>query len=158
MFIGSAKSKLDQKNRIKVPRKILKQIQRASNSKTMIITLGVKPCPLFLWTDEEWREVFKKWDAPWSITEAVEGEIGFYGLAEEVELDSSGRFLIPEILRPEIAGAIDLAFVGIKKKIGLFRDEDWKKFIEEHRKDIVQNVAKELDGRNGIPAGETDRA
>ncbi len=142
MFIGQCQSKLDAKFRIKIPKKILKQIQRVSTAETLHITLGLEKC-LFLFTVEGWLERERRMaDVPITAGARKFDRI-FFGNAEEVVPDSVGRFLIPEHLRRRFGDDKDLVFVGVKNRIEIWSAREWQAFNDDNEQDY-ESVAEEI--------------
>ncbi len=143
MFIGQSQSKLDSKNRIKIPKVILKQIEAASGSKNLHITLGLENC-LFIFTREGWEERERRMeDVPLNSRAARKFERLFFGNAQEVEPDSLSRFVIPEHLRHRVGDARELVFVGVKNRIEIWAAETWKAFNDDDEQDY-EAVAEEV--------------
>lgn len=142
MFTGQCQSKLDAAFRIKIPKKILKQIQRVSTSETLHITLGLEDC-LFLFTSEGWRERERRMDDQPITKGARKFDRIFFGNAEEVVPDSVGRVLIPEHLRRRFGEEKDLVFVGVKNRIEIWTARDWKSFNDDNEQDY-ESVAEEI--------------
>jgi len=142
-FIGQSQSKLDAKNRIKIPKVILKQILSASSSKKLHITLGLEKC-LFLFTEEAWREREQRMEnIPLNSRAARKFERLFFGNAREVEPDSLARFIIPDHLLHRIGDAKELVFVGVKNRIEIWAAEEWRKVNDDDEKDY-ESLAEDI--------------
>jgi MraZ protein len=93
MFIGEYKHTLDDKNRLSLPAKF-----RTAFGKKIIITRGLDRC-LSVYPIKEWN-VFTKKMSELSFGQSDSRAFGRFilGGAVEVELDKSGRILIPDFL------------------------------------------------------------
>ncbi len=143
MFNGISQNKLDQKNRVKIPTKILKQIQSVSTSKKIFITKGFEKC-LYLYTEERWREIFEKYqNTAMNSREQRFFDRFFFGLAESVDIDASGRLLIPDSLRGRLGDSKEVVFAGVRNRIEAWAPDRWQAFIEENEDDF-ENLASAL--------------
>lgn len=142
MVIGQSSSRLDAKNRIKIPKKILKQIRKDSKSENLFITIGLEKC-LFLFTEEGWHERERRMqDVSFNSQEARRYERVFFGSAEEVTPDALGRFIIPDHLRHRIGGEKELVFVGVKNRVEIWGLEEWKAISEENEQNYESFAEK----------------
>ena len=134
MFNGVGKGKLDQKCRVKVPKKILEQIRSVSSSRTLYVTLGFDGC-LFLFTEERWKQIYEKVQGGFLTNQLSRFfDRFFFGLGEKIEPDAAGRFVIPESLRGTIDGAEEVVFAGTRNRVEIWSAEAWESFLRENRK------------------------
>lgn len=132
MFNGISQNKLDQKNRVKIPTKILKQIQSSSTSKKLYITKGFENC-LFLYTEERWKEIYTKYQNTVMDSKDLRFfDRFFFGFAEAVDIDSSGRFLLPDPLRELLGDTRQIVFAGVRNRVEIWAPEQWRAFVEEN--------------------------
>lgn len=135
MFFGCCHSKLDDKNRVKVPKKVLNQLARESTSKSIYITFAVDEC-LFMFTEEGWQERRQRMkDTPMTKT-ARKFERVFFGNAEELVPDSMGRFVLPEHQREWLGNAREIVFLGVKNRFEIWSAADWRTFSSDSDDDF----------------------
>ncbi|MBI4050295.1 MAG: division/cell wall cluster transcriptional repressor MraZ [Candidatus Doudnabacteria bacterium] len=136
MFIGEYSLTVDEKGRLSIPVKF-----RSSLSRGAVVTRGLDSA-LFLYTAREWEILARKLSAlPISRTNTRAFSRLMLAGAMDLEMDKTGRVIIPDYLRQ---------FAGIKKRVvvaGLYnRLEIWdegrwatyKKQTEKQSTDIAE--------------------
>lgn len=119
MFIGQYQHNLEEKGRLSIPKKF-----RSHLAEGAILSQGLDGC-LFLYTKSAWESLITKLSQlPLTRTDARDfTRVISYG-ANEIEIDSLGRILIPDYLRTfaqlkgecVIAGALDRIEIWDKQK------------------------------------------
>jgi len=96
MITGEYRYSLDEKGRLMVPAKIRADI----TGNVLILTRGIEKC-LWLFSPEEWKSISGKLLASTSIFQEKTRLIQrrFIAPAQEVEIDRTGRIVIPSTLR-----------------------------------------------------------
>ena len=147
MLIGEYIHTIDEKNRVSMPVKFRKEL-----GKKIIITPGLGQC-LFIFTSKEWEKVSKKLsssDTDLSFLKADQRNFNRYmfGRAAEVEMDSIGRILIPEVLTERIGLKNSAAIVGVKDRVEVWNDKVWSQNQETIEKQ-AEALAEKLgdDGK-----------
>ncbi len=134
MLIGEYLHRLDPKRRVSIPAKMRKVF-----GDRLIVTRGLDQC-LFLYTESQWRVIASK------LSELSMGQTRtrqfvrmMLAGAEEVELDTLGRVLIPDHLA---------TYAGLKGEVvvtGVYtRAEIWAKDTWENYRTLVTERADEL--------------
>lgn len=120
MLIGEYIHSLDDKNRISLPVKFREKI-----GKKMVVAPGLDSC-LFIFTSKEWEKVSGKLGEN-SLGQADNRGFSRYmfGLAQEAELDSIGRILIPESLQKFAGLKGKVAVVGVQTRVELWNEKAW---------------------------------
>jgi MraZ protein len=140
MLIGEYRHTLDDKNRLSLPAKFRKEI-----GKKIIITRGLDRC-LFGYPMNEWKK-FSQQLASLSIGSA-EGR-GFtramLGGATEIDVDASGRILVPDHLKGYASLGSKVVVAGIHNRIELWNEEVWNKYTNGVEKDANQLAQKLAD-------------
>ena len=129
MLIGEYIHTIDEKNRISLPVKFRKEM-----GKKIIITPGLDQC-LFIFTTKEWEKVSTRLsssDSDLSFLKADQRSFNrnMFGRAAEVEIDSIGRILIPEILKNKINLKNSAVLVGVKDRVEVWNDKVWAQYSE----------------------------
>jgi MraZ protein len=125
MLIGEHTHTLDDKKRLSLPAKF-----RTALGKKVIITRGLDRC-LFVYSLKEWKEVTKKL-SELSLGSADGRAFSRFvlGGAVEVDLDASGRILIPEYL-VSFAGLVQrIVVAGVNNRVELWHEDLWRTYTE----------------------------
>lgn len=130
MFLGEYIHIFDPKNRISVPSKFRKDLGRV-----VVVTRGLDNC-LYLYPRKAWEKEARGYAAE------VNGGAARRGLARlflagssEIEVDRSGRVLIPEHLK-SFASIKDKAVIaGVADRIEIWEEGAWKKYTAAIERD-----------------------
>lgn len=137
MIIGEYTHSLDEKKRISLPAKFRKEI-----GKKVVITRGLDSC-LYLYPVKQWQRI---------VGEVEELGIGgrdkrklnryFIGGAQEIDVDSIGRILIPEHLRKfaDLKGKV--VFLGLTNRVEVWSEKRWETEQQHIEKDADQTAEK----------------
>ncbi len=145
MLIGEYIHTIDEKNRISLPVKFRKEM-----GKKIIITPGLDSC-LFLFTSIEWEKVATRLSSSSTDLSFLKADQrsfnrNMFGQASEVEVDSIGRILIPEILKNKIGLKNSAVLVGVKDRVEIWNEKTWSqvsKFAEKEAVGIAEKLASE---------------
>ncbi len=124
MLIGEYIHTIDEKNRVSLPSKFRKEM-----GKRIIITPGLDQC-LFIFTSKEWEKVATRLSSSETDLSFLKQDQrtfnrNMFGQAAEVEVDSIGRILIPEILKNKIGLRNSAVFVGVKDRVEVWNEKVW---------------------------------
>lgn len=127
MLIGEYRHTLDPKNRLAIPAKFRKELDRQ-----VVITRGFDNC-LFIYTLERWQEFAEKL-AGLPIGARDNRSIGRFMLAGAIEadIDAAGRVLIPDYLKQFAGLGESVVVAGMHTRIELWSSEKW----EEHTRAV----------------------
>jgi MraZ protein len=139
MLIGEYRHTLDDKNRLSLPAKFRKEM-----GKKIIITRGLDRC-LFVYPVREWKQFSEKL-AALSIgsTEGRGFSRAMLGGATEIDIDSSGRMLVPEHLKGYASLDTKVVVAGIHNRIELWNEEVWNTYtagVEDQANVLAQKLA-----------------
>ena len=125
MFRGLTSINLDTKGRMVMPTRYRDALAR--ESATVILTIDPEVTCLLLYPLKEWELIEKKIEALPSFNQATRRiQRLLIGHATEVDLDGSGRILLPPLLR-EYAGLDKrVMLVGQGKKFELWDESHWE--------------------------------
>ena len=137
MLIGEYIHTIDEKNRMSLPAKF-----RSEMGKKIIITPGLGQC-LFIFTLKEWAKVSKRLsnsDSDLSFLKADQRSFNrfMFGRAAEVELDTIGRILIPDVLKDRIKLKDKAVIVGVQDRVEVWNEDAWNKCEEGFEKEADQ--------------------
>ena len=142
MITGQYRNALDDKGRVLIPSKMRSEIP----GNTLIITAGIDRC-LWLFAPDEWSELsdqLMEAGSPLS-RKARLLQRRIIAPAQEVELDKTGRILIPASLK-ELAGLKkECILQGIKKYIEVWDVDEYNTYLKDNE-DEFQEAAEELGG------------
>lgn len=118
MFSGTSTLNLDSKGRLAIPAKHRALLSDESRAPVMV-TLNPQGC-LLIYPKSEWLPIYTQLR---KLTGA-QAEIArvMLGFAEEIELDSAGRILLPAKLRERARLDKEVALVGMGNKFELWDD------------------------------------
>lgn len=137
MFIGEYHQKVDDKGRIIIPSKFRDEL-----NENFIITRGLDNC-LYIYSNEEWKQVMKKYHELPNTKDARNFMRFFLSGAMEVNCDKQGRINISIPLIKYASLIKDCVVIGVNDRIEIWSLENWNKFIEENEEnlsDIADNL------------------
>lgn len=125
MLIGEYTHTQDDKKRISLPSKFRKEM-----GKKVVVTHGLDNC-LFMYTTKEWVKISEKLG---NLSMGQADSRGFNRImlagAQEIDVDSIGRILLPEFLR-EFAGLEAknrVVFAGVHSRVEVWDESRWKDY------------------------------
>ena len=141
MFIGEFNYKIDSKKRLAVPAKF-----RDDLDGKVVVTRGLDGC-LFLYTLEEWEKLAEKISSlPLSQSNARSFARVMLAGAMELEIDSSGRILLPDYLKEYADLEKEVTIAGVYNRMEIWDKDEWEDYKEEAESDVgdVAEGLKEL--------------
>ena len=125
MFLGTTSLTLDTKGRIAIPARYRAQLSELCGGRLVISYNPLDNC-LPIYPFDEWLECEKK-------MEAVEDEsVQFrkfqrmlYSYTTDVDMDSSGRILIPQASRDKVGLQKNVVLIGHGKKFEPWSEDNW---------------------------------
>lgn len=141
MLIGRFISKLTEKDRISIPKKLRNEL-----GDELVISRWYEKC-LVLVSSESWMKFQSRLKGKGGIITSPVRDIDRFvlGMSYEIKLDAQGRFIVPnELLRhAEIKG--EVVFLGLGDRVEIWSTENWQEFeskVEEKAYLAIENVAK----------------
>ncbi len=144
MFIGEFQHKLDGKGRMSIPAKF-----RAYLKNGAVVTRGLDNC-LTVYPMPEWEELANKLAAlPISNSNSRAFSRFMLSGASDVQLDKSGRILIPEYLRnfAHLKTKNLVVITGLQNRLEIWSVEEWNKYRKSTEKDSIK-IAEQLENLN----------
>jgi transcriptional regulator MraZ len=142
LLTGTYPRALDDKGRLALPKRLREQLKEPP-------VLFVTPGPdqsLWVYTETDLERLSAKFDeAPAADAEARVFRRLFFSQAESVDLDKTGRILIPERLAQFAALKKDVVLIGVRDHLELWDAARWQEFVDQHaaRFDTVAEKAFE---------------
>lgn len=138
MLIGEHKHTLDDKNRLSLPAKFRKEL-----GKKIVITRGLDKC-LFVYPMKEWDKVAQNLRES-STTQSDSRAFNRFllGGAVDIELDGSGRVLIPEVLKNFATLGTRVVVVGVNNRVELWNEDMWNAYtarVESQAESLAEKL------------------
>ncbi len=131
MLLGQYESKIGEKHQAGLPKKF-----REVLGEKLIVTKGFENC-LIIVSEENWKTLLEGTDGkPFTSKSTREMQRFLLGNANYIELDSKGRFVIPEYLRKFASIDSDIVFVGIQRFVEVWDKKKW----ELHQNELAKNI------------------
>ncbi|OGM59115.1 division/cell wall cluster transcriptional repressor MraZ [Candidatus Woesebacteria bacterium RIFCSPLOWO2_01_FULL_37_19] len=141
MLIGQYISKLTENKRLAVPKKFRDEL-----GEQMILTKWYEGC-LVLVSKHYWQDLIKRLIGKSQIVISPIRDIDRFILASayEVNLDSQGRFVVPESLIHYAKLEDDVVFIGLNDRVEIWSLSIWQKMeeiSEEKAYSAIEKIAK----------------
>lgn len=158
MFCGTSQHALDAKNRVFVPKRIQDGLTRTATGAIQgFLAPGEDRC-LYLFPVEGFQAAADELSTRvFTDEEARAAKRLFFGASTPVELDASGRILIPEDLRERVGLEKDVVVVGVDDRAELWPVQAWKSYREKHAAVLgkLNRVAEHGSGASQSPGPAT---
>ena len=129
LLTGTHARTLDDKNRLALPKRVRDQLGEPA---TLFVTPGPDQC-LWLYTQAELERLADKLDkAPATDAEARIFRRLYFAQTEAVELDGSGRVLLPDRLLQFAGLHHEVALIGVRDHLELWDGQRWRQYLETH--------------------------
>jgi len=138
MFIGEYNHNLDAKGRVAIPVKFRTALKGGA-----VVTRGVDNC-LTVYSADQWGNIAARLaDLPATNQNARAYTRLMLAGAMAVDIDRSGRIVIPQYLRKfaNLSGPVILA--GLYNRIEIWNEKDWQAYCKKTESEAV-NIANEL--------------
>jgi MraZ protein len=148
-FRGNHPAKVDEKGRLKLPSAFKQLVDAESVIEFYVTSMDGKRAEI--WPLPEWEKVEERLANASALDEAVEeytNLVNYYG--QQVQIDSQGRLVLPQILRSKANLDGEVTVIGMRNFLAVHNRENFEKALpvdglkDEHRK----TVAAILSGRN----------
>ena len=133
MFIGTSVHSLDGKNRVFLPKRIQEFLTRNRDGALVVyLTAGQDRC-MYLFSEAGWQAALAELKT--GVFESADQRAAqrlFFANAARVELDGSGRLLIPDMLRKHAQIEKDVVVVGAQNRTEIWSRELWDEYAREN--------------------------
>ncbi len=141
MLLGQYEGKVGEKSRIALPKKLREII-----GEKLIITLGYENS-LVIVSEAGWKALLEGTEGrPFIDKPARETQRYLLGGATFIELDSKGRFIVPDYLRRFAKIKTEVIFLGLSRYVELWDKENWETYRQNLEKNI-ENISQKLIGK-----------
>jgi MraZ protein len=148
MFRGANLVQLDAKGRLTLPTRYRTQLLSTAET-NLIVTINTEEACLLLYPLREWEVIEKKIQALPSFHKATRRiQRLLIGHATDVELDGSGRFLLPPLLREYASLDKQVMLIGQGKKFEIWSEALWSSQREQwltEEKEKTEPLPAELE-------------
>ena len=142
-FTSEYESKLDSKGRLVLPSRIKAQLPMDGNE--LVLRRGFEPC-LILYPMVEFKKVFSKISGLTEFNEEYRKlQRNFFSGTATVELDNSGRILIPKNLMVYSQIEKEVILVGMGNKVEIWNPQLYEKHLINDQSELSKLAQKYLD-------------
>ncbi|MBI2805717.1 MAG: division/cell wall cluster transcriptional repressor MraZ [Planctomycetes bacterium] len=129
LLTGTHPRTLDEKKRLTLPKRVREQV---GDETQMFVAPGADQC-LWVYTKDEMERLSTKLDQ----TSATDAEARvfrrlFFAQMEEVDLDRTGRILIPERLVQFAGLEHEVVLLGVRDHLEVWNAERWQTFFDQN--------------------------
>jgi len=143
-FTSEYECKIDAKGRMMLPSKIKANLPEASGNE-LVIRRGFEPC-LILYPMVEFKKIYAKIAGLSEFNEENRKlQRNFFRGSATVELDGTGRFLIPKLMMNYGGLKKDAILVGMGNKVEIWNPEEYEKHLINDPSEFSQLAQKHLD-------------
>lgn len=136
MFTGRQALSLDAKGRLAIPAKYREKLTVSCGGRVVLTQYPFDPC-LALYAEPEWELIAEQVAALGDADPAVRQlKRRFLGQAVDMELDGSGRILLPAELRTLVALDRKVMLVGVLRRFEIWAEDAW----------VTHNSTQDLSG------------
>ncbi|HBS41892.1 MAG TPA: cell division/cell wall cluster transcriptional repressor MraZ [Oceanospirillales bacterium] len=140
MFRGLNTINLDAKGRLAIPTKYREQLTELCGAR-LVVTIDTEEHCLLVYPLNEWEQIEAKIQALPTFNPAARRiQRLLIGHATDLELDGSGRILLPQTLRDYARLDKESVLIGQGKKLELWSKEEW-----EGRRDAYLDMVSDAD-------------
>lgn len=140
MIIGEYRQKLTERNRIAFPSKF-----REVLGNKLIVSKGYEGC-LLVMSPDQWNALVSDSISGPFVSGLVRDSARFlFGSATEIELDSQGRFVIPQYLMEYSNFSSEGVFLGLGRWVELWSLSEWdkkKKEVEDNSSSVAEKLSQ----------------
>jgi len=129
LLTGTHQRTLDDKKRLGLPRKVREQLGEPNS---LFVSPGPDQC-LWLFTQAELEQLSAKLDqAPAADAEARVFRRLYYAQTEAVDVDRSGRILIPDRLAQFAALQREVVLISVRDHVELWDAQRWQQYLTQN--------------------------
>ncbi|OUS03002.1 cell division/cell wall cluster transcriptional repressor MraZ [Gammaproteobacteria bacterium 54_18_T64] len=141
MFRGSDEINMDAKGRMPIPARYRDALMSEYNG-SLVATISLSDSCLFIYPRPEWEELEAKIASMPTLNKSARSmQHLLIGNARDLELDGSGRVLIPKLLRDHAKLGKGVTLVGQSHRLELWDTDTWN----ANRKALLDELASGLE-------------
>jgi MraZ protein len=132
LLTGTHSRTLDEKKRLALPKRVREQLGELGDPETLFVSPGPDQC-LWLYTQISLERLAEKLDqSPATDAEARVFRRLYFAQTESVDVDSSGRILIPERLVQLGSLQREVVLIGVRDHLELWDAERWRQYLAQN--------------------------
>jgi MraZ protein len=129
LLTGTHARTLDDKKRLGLPKRVREQLQDPT---TLFVAPGPDVC-LWLYTQDGLEPLAAKLDqSPATDAEARVFRRLFFAQMEELDVDRSGRILVPDRLVQFAGLQHEVVLIGVRDHLELWDNSRWQQYLTQH--------------------------
>ena len=141
MFRGSDEVNMDAKGRMPIPARYRDDLLSEYNG-NLVATISLTDTCLFIYPRPEWEELEAKIASMPTLNKSARSmQHLLIGSARDLELDGSGRVLMPKLLRDHAELGKGVTLVGQSHRLELWDTDNWN----ANRKALLDELANGLE-------------
>ena len=130
MFRGISELSLDPKGRLAIPSRFREVLDTMCRGQ-LVLTIDIQSVCLRLYPLPVWQELEARLEAlPGTDPDVRRIQRLVLGYASDLEMDGSGRILVPPVLRKHAQLDKRLVLVGQGRKFELWSEENWERAVD----------------------------
>lgn len=150
LFRGVSSVNMDAKGRIALPVRYRELLQDVSDGR-VVVTIDVDDRCLLLYPLQTWEEIQAELEALPNVNSAARRlQRLLIGHATDIDLDGSGRMLLPQMLRDYAQLSKKLVLLGQGKKLEIWAEEVWTERRDEWLAETDAAAAQDVAGLQSI--------
>jgi len=131
LFLGSHTINMDAKGRMAIPTKIRESLASFCDGRIVVTAHTEERC-LLVYPESQWQEILPKIESLPSFNKAARrAQRLLIGYATPLEMDATGRILVPPTLREYASLEKKLMLVGQGKKFELWSESSWFDWLDD---------------------------
>ena len=129
LLTGTYPRTLDEKKRMALPKRVREQLE---NPEQLFVTPGPDQC-LWVYTQSGLEQLAARLDqAPAADAEARVFRRLYFAQTEAVDVDRSGRILVPDRLVPFAGLQHEVVLLGVRDHLELWDAQRWQQYLAQH--------------------------
>ncbi len=145
MLLGKTNITLDTKGRIAIPARYREQLVDLCDGKLVVALNPIDGC-LNIYPQGEWQKCMRKMDQVQNKSHDFrELQRVIYANANEIDMDGSGRVLIPQELRETVGLQKNAVLIGHNDKFELWSEEEWLRVSKEGTEKLMKSMRSNTD-------------
>jgi MraZ protein len=131
MYLGSNAISMDAKGRLAIPAKVRDSLLSECGGRIVVTAHTEERC-LLIYPEQQWQQLLPKIESLPNINrKSAKMQRILIGYATPLEIDeSTGRILLPPTLRDYAGLEKQLMLVGQSKKLELWSEQEWFKYLD----------------------------
>ena len=139
MYLGSYSISMDAKGRLAIPVKIRDELQSECGGRIVVTAHTEERC-LLIYPEQQWQQLLPQIESLPNINhKAAKMQRVLIGYATPLDVDEThGRILLPQTLRDYAGLEKKLILVGQSKKLELWSEQEWFRYLDDTGDDDQQ--------------------